>query len=240
MSDFLLIAHRGGLYYRPENTLAAYEYMASMAVKWVECDVRLSRDGVPVLHHNDRVHVPGSGYRAIRDIEYKQLHSIDVGGGETIPALRELFERFGDSLYFDIEPKELDVVERVIPLVNEFGFGERTILTSFIPEALQVAGELAPELKRGLLVDRLTASLVDRRSTVKAAHLLGCEFILPYFRSLRADWVRAARSEGLKVVPWTVNSLGDAAKMIGLRVQGLVSDRPDRIRELVDDRLDRG
>ncbi len=158
MQDFLIVAHRGGLFYRPENTLAAFDYSLEHNILWVECDIRLSKDGVPVLVHDDRLEMPHGNLRAVRDMTFGELSSIDVGGGECIPTLKAFLERFRDNLRFVIEFKELDGTMRIIKLIEDLGVADRVILQSFIPDVLQVAKDVAPEIPRGFLVDRIAGS----------------------------------------------------------------------------------
>lgn len=231
---FRLVAHRGGLYHRPENTIAAFENMYNQGVRWVEFDVRMSRDNVPILFHDERIHIPGSGNRVVRELDLADLQKVDVGGGELLPTVRELFEKFDRSFSYDIELKVMDAVEEVVRLVREFDLAGQTILTSFIPEALQLSSELIPEVARGFLLDRLTGRLVDEHHAVRAACLLGCECLLPHHRILTAEWTQAAQAEGLKVIPWTVNKLADARRLLNIGVDGFVSDRPDYLRGLVE------
>ncbi len=228
MSELLLIAHRGGLYYRPENSLAAFEHSVLLGVKWAECDVRLSRDHVPMLHHDDRIDLPAGDDKGIRELDANELAKLDIGGGEPVPSLREVLERFGEKLCFDIELKELDSVGKVVEVVLELQLSGRVMISSFIPEALQLARDIAPEIPRGLLVDRLTGRIVGPKSAVKAGAMFHCEYFLPHFTALSADWVLAARNEGMKVIPWTVNRLDDGKRLVDLGVDGLVTDRVDQ------------
>jgi len=227
----MLIAHRGGLFYRPENTFAAFEYSIEQGIEWVECDVRLSRDTIPVIIHDDRLHLSGGGKLAVRDLSYQQLSTYDMGGGESIPTLEDLIKRLGNRLHFDLEIKEIDAVEKVIALVREYEVTDRIILTSFIPDALQIVKELAPEITRGLLIDRFTGRLAGGRSAVHAAKLLGCKYFLPHFHRISQEWVSAAHNEGLKVITWTVNHIDDVQKMLEYGVDGLISDCPVDIKQ---------
>lgn len=228
MNQLLLIAHRGGLYYRPENSLAAFEHSVSLGVDWAECDIRLSRDLVPVLHHDDRIDLPSKGDKGIRELDRQELASFDIGGGERVPTLQEVLEKYGNTLHFDIELKELDTVERVIEIVLEMQLAGRVIISSFIPEALQLSRDIAPQIPRGLLVDRLTGRIIGSKSAVKAGVMFHCEYFLPHFAALSADWVSAAKNEGMKVIPWTVNRLDDGKRLVDLGVDGLVTDRVDQ------------
>lgn len=234
-NSFFLIAHRGGRYYRPENSLSAFQFCVDSGIEWIECDVRLSKDGVPILRHDDRLSVPDIGSQAVREMPYSQIRTIDIGGGEYIPTLVELLERFKDQLCFNLELKEIDTVPDVVSLVKLFDVSERVIITSFIPEAVQLVGDMLPDVAKGLLIDRLTGNLTGGRSAVNAARLLGCRFILPHYRLIGDDWIKEAKSEGLKIVSWTVNQRSDARRLLKMGVDGLISDRPDYLRALITD-----
>ncbi len=208
--------------------MAAFEHSVALGVKWAECDIRLSRDLIPVLHHDDRIPLPAGGDKGIRELDCRELGRIDIGGGETVPALKEVLSKFGQALFFDLELKELDAVEKVVQLVKEMELSARVIVSSFIPEALQLARDIAPDIPRGLLVDRLTGRIVGSKSAVKAGAMFRCEYFLPHFTALSLDWVSAAKNEGMKVVPWTVNRQGDGVRLIDLGVDGLISDRVDQ------------
>jgi glycerophosphoryl diester phosphodiesterase len=228
IDHFILTAHRGGLFYRPENSLAAFEYSVAAGITWAECDIRLTKDHVPVIFHDDQVAFGHGPVKALREVTHRELSKIDIGGGETIPTLATLLERFGQLLHFDLELKELDVVDRVIGMVRHHHLSERVILSSFIPEALQTARDIAPEIKRGLLVDRLTSRLMGGKSAVKGGMMLGCSYFLPHYKALSKEWVDAAQGEGMKVIPWTVNRLDEGKALIDMGIDGLISDRPDQ------------
>jgi len=234
LPELLLIAHRGGLYYRPENSLAAFQHSVSLGIKWVECDIRLSKDLIPVLHHDDHIALPTGGEKGIRELDLRELVGIDIGGGEVVPSLQTALQKFGSNLSFNIEMKELDTVEKVIELVRTVGMEAKVMLSSFIPEALQHARDLAPEIQRGLLVDRLTGRLVGPKSAVKAGRMFQCDYFLPHFTALTGEWVSAARGEGMRVIPWTVNQLEDGRRLVDLGVDGLISDRVDQFFPLLD------
>jgi len=199
----------------------------------VECDVRLAKDQVPVIFHDEAVRLPDGREKPIRELDHKRLGTIDIGGGEAIPTLKEALRRFGVRLFFDVEIKELDAVKKVLNIINTMSLSGRTMVSSFIPEALQTARDIAPQIERGLLVDRLTGGIMGGKSAIKAAAMLGCAFFLPDYRALSGKWVTAAQSEGMKVVPWTVNRLEDGKALIENGVDGLISDRPDQFHFLL-------
>jgi glycerophosphoryl diester phosphodiesterase len=227
------VGHRGGMFYRPQNSMAAFEYMLSRGIKWVECDVRLSSDGIPVVFHDERVQAPGSGNYEIRDTTAAELKNVDIGGGQTLPTVSDLLEKFGNSLSYDFDIKVLDAVDKVVELIREFEIQKNCMISSFYAEALQRAREIAPEITRGYLIDRLTGRLVNGKSAVRAAKLLKCKYFLPHFKLLSQDWAEAALAGGLHIIPWTVNKVEDAQRLIGYGVSGLISDKPDYLKALL-------
>ncbi len=235
MNNPVLIAHRGGLYHRPENSLAAFEFSVKQGIEWVECDVRLTHDDIPILRHDDRLSTPRNGWKAVRDLNFEQLQSVDIGGGQRIPTLRDLFDKFSDKLHFDLELKEIDAVEKVLPLVQEFGVHDRIVITSFIPEAIQLVKESMPKISTGLLIDRLTGNIAGPRSTVKAASLLGCQLVAPDYRLIKEEWVVTAHKADLQIMAWTVNHMLDGVRLVEVGIDGIISDRPDIFKSLIHD-----
>lgn len=235
-NELLIIAHRGGLFYRPENTLAAFRFSAEIGVTWVECDVRISSDKVLVLIHDDRFQLANSRKVTVHHEPFKKLRDHDAGGGQAIPSVDELFREFGTCMHFDLEIKEMEVVTHLVDLVRQHNLEAKVIMTSFMPDAIQLARDIAPEIRRGLLVDRLTGRLAGGKSAVQAAKLLECTWFLPHFHRLSAEWSDAARSEGMKVIPWTVNQTEDIHKMIDIGIDGIVTDNPLLVRNVLSER----
>ncbi len=231
--DFLLIAHRGGMFYKPQNTLAAFGYSVQQRILWAECDIRLSRDGVPVVVHDDRILMPDGTKRAIRDLTVADLLKIDAGGGEYIPSLQEVLSLYSRNLSFYIEIKELDAVATTIEILRAGIDLEKIFISSFLPDALQLLKETDPDITRAFLVDRLAGKIAGCKSAVKTAALLECKYFLPQYRRVKPEWVKAAHDEGIKVIPWTVNKLKDASRMIECGVDGIITDCPLALKELI-------
>ena len=195
--------------------------------------MRLTRDHVAVLYHDHRCQIPGEGSFGVRELDFNRLKTLDIGGGEQDPALKTLFERYGDKLSFDLELKEIDAAQEVVKLLDEFDMHGRVIISSFIPEALQMAYDLASDVPRGLLVDRLAGRLSGGRNAVRAAGLLKCRYILPHAGLVNREWISEAASEGLKTIAWTVNRFDEGQKLLNMGIDGLISDKPDIFQAIV-------
>ncbi len=185
--------------------------------------------------------------------------------GERIPTLASLFARVATlgatRVRFNIETKidprrpadtaDPDTFARVIlKAVRDAGMLERVTLQSFDWRTLQAARRLAPGLATACLTTESGAAdvrdaagtwtaglrLVDHGSVPRLVKAAGCDAWSPNFRHLEEAGVREAQALGLQVIPWTVNQPADMARLLDWKVDGLITDFPDRLRELLASR----
>lgn len=213
--------------------MAAFAFCVEQDVKWVELDIRLTRDAVPVVIHDDHILRSGGGRYPIRENNYEDLRIFDIGGGEYLPRFKDVLEKFSSRLFFDIEIKELDAVEQVINLIHEFEINDSVFISSFIPDVLQEAKQISPEIDRGLLIDRIAGRLTGAKSSVNAAKLLECKYFLPHFHRVSSEWIRAAHQENIRLITWTVNKEEDISQMLEYKVDGLITDCPVDIKSML-------
>jgi glycerophosphoryl diester phosphodiesterase len=190
---------------------------------------------------------------------YAQLHAAQAGvDGERIPTLAQLFERVAQrgntAVRFNIEtklspllpqnsPEPEAFVRAVLAVVARHGVTHRVSLQSFDWRTLQVAQRIAPKVPTVYLSSqqswgnnvadaRWTAglNLADHGSVPAMVKAAGGAVWSPYFGDVNEGLVRQAQSLGLKVVVWTVNEPADIERMLALKVDGIISDRPDRVR----------
>lgn len=146
--NIFVAAHRGDSEKYPENTMAAFKAALDYGVDQIETDVRCTKDGVLVLIHDKTVDRTTDGSGLVADKTYEELLKLEAGTikgvtGHKIPTLKELLELVKDhpTVTLDIElkvyPEEnqkdiaYEVCDRVIEMIEDYGFGERTILNSF-------------------------------------------------------------------------------------------------------------
>ena len=178
--------------------------------------------------------------------------------GERIPTLDELFtlvEQRGDTqvrfnietkispLQPDLTPQPQDFVEAVLAVIRQHGMEQRVTLQSFDWHTLKVAQQLAPYLPRVHLSSQQSAGnnvadprwtdglrLADHGSVPRLVKAAGGTVWSPYFGDVTAESVKEAQMLGLPVVVWTVNEPAQIDAMLALGVDGIISDRPDRVR----------
>ena len=167
-----IVAHRGASAYAPENTLAAIQLAVQMRAKAVEVDTQLSTDGVVVLCHDLTLERYGHGARCVEQESLADLRRLDMGSwfsphlyhGQAMLTLRELFERFGATLSYDVELKGYSarLAAAVAELITEFDLVKCCKVTSFSWEQLEAMGRELPAVRRSILVREVGAVLVQR------------------------------------------------------------------------------
>ncbi len=233
-----LIGHRGAAGHAPENTLAGLRAAARLGVRAVEFDVRLSRDGVPVLFHDGTLARTTDGHGAVDDHDLAALKTLDAGGwfapafrGERIPTLSEALAVLADlGLAANVEIKaEADRAAETGRAVAASlaragsGYPGRLLLSSFSPVALRAAAETVPGLDRALLVQTIP------RDWQSQCHRIGCAALHVAGDRLTPDLAVAVTAAGLTLRCYTVNDRAAAVALFALGVSGVFSDWPDRL-----------
>jgi len=254
--------HRGARGHLPENTLPAFALALEFGVDTLELDCGVTRDGVVVVHHDRRLNPDlargpdGKWVTApaptIFSLDFLELQHYDVGrlrpgsdyarrfphqkalDGTRIPALSQVLEfkkRF--NIETKISPEHPDetlfagpFARALIAEIRKAGAERRTTIQSFDFRTLAVVEREAPEIE--------TVYLTEARDAVPAkVRAAGAKIWSPDFKALTPEVVAAARREGLRIVAWTVNEPADIARMIELKIDGIISDYPDRVIELL-------
>lgn len=235
------IAHRGAGKLAPENTLAAFRVGAAHGYRAFECDVKLSADGVPLLLHDATLQRTTSGHGAAAAQRWSELSRLDAGGwhsrgfaGEPVPSLEAVARyclRNGFALNIEIKPTPGDEKQtgRVVALEAARLWSDPTaarapppLLSSFQPEALHAAREAADSLPRALLLDNLAAGWLD------LARALSCVAAVTNHTLMNAPVLEALHAAGLRALVYTVNDPAVAHRLMGLGVDGMITDAVDR------------
>ena len=231
------IAHRGAGKLAPENTLAAFRLGAAHGWRAFECDVKLSADDVPFLLHDATLERTTNGQGQARELPWSVLSQLDAGGwhsrgfaGEPPPSLAAIaaFMRASGFL-LNIEIKPTPGIEshtgRVVASHAARLWGDAPVpplLSSFRPEALFGAREVAAHLPRALLLDTLWSGWFEM------AISLGCVAVVSNHGLMDQALREQLRAAGLRAVVYTVNEPLDAERLLNLGIDGLITDAVDR------------
>ncbi|MGQ9718034.1 MAG: glycerophosphodiester phosphodiesterase [Anaerolineae bacterium] len=240
----LNIAHRGASAVAPPNTLAAFRRAAELGADGIELDVHLSADGVPVVIHDFTVDATTDGTGRVRDLPLAALKELDAGSrfdpafaGERIPTLEEVFAEVGDHLLINVEVKSMPgndypgLEEAVAALVARHGLEERVLVSSFNPLALRRMRRVAPHIPLGFLYE--TAPL-SRAARFLAALMPGLrpEAVHPWWGMITPQTVQRAHARGQRVIAWTVDDPAAIARLVGWRVDAVITNHPEQMGEM--------
>jgi glycerophosphoryl diester phosphodiesterase len=240
MTRPLVIAHRGASGERPENTMSAFERAIELSADMIETDLHLSRDGVIVIHHDaalERLGMEGE----IRERTAAELAALNAAPGasvvERIPHLLDLFDSFAERIEFNLELKGgVDepyegLEELVLAELEARKLMPRMLLSSFDDGVLERLRKRASTARLAVLVSpRAPKGILERARRVKA------EAINPQCFLVDEELVRSAHEEGLAVYPYTANELPEMTRLLDCGVDGVITNYPARLRELVDGR----
>ncbi|MGB7501485.1 MAG: glycerophosphodiester phosphodiesterase [Azonexus sp.] len=223
------IAHRGGGSLAPENTLAGIRLAARLGYKAVEFDVMLSGSGTPVLIHDETLERTTNGVGRVCDTPDSILLALDAGQGERIPRFSEaaaLCRELGLLANVEIKPatgREVATAEVVARMTADLWQGAeiQPLLSSFSLEALEVARDRAPQIRRGVLFEAPPADWLAQLRRLQAFSL-HCDADL-----LSEEVLAEARAHDIPVLCYTVNSEKQAKTLFARGVSALFIDRLD-------------
>ena len=233
-----VIGHRGAAGHAPENTLAGISEAARLGVKWVEFDVHLSADGVPMLLHDDTLDRTTDGAGPIDTRNLADLRTLDAGcwyhdrfSGEAIPTLEEtiaLLAVLGLGANVEIKPspgREAATGHAVGRVLRESWPAALPppLVSSFAEHSLAAAREAAPHIARGLLIRSLGG---DWAQSMRA---LGCVTLHCGHRHLNRQRTARVRRAGYPLVAYTPNDRERAQTLFGWGVVSVITDHPGRM-----------
>lgn len=252
--DITNVAHRGASAHAPENTLSAMREGVAMAAHMVEIDVQRTADGELILMHDTNLVrttdieevFPDLASYEIKDVTMAQVRQLDAGSwfgaefaGERVPTLTEALAvlRGGDvGLLLEIkEPARYPGIEREI--AKEIakdrwwlkpappGLGHRLVVQSFDWPSMKRSQALLPRIPHGLL-GRVPEAEIP-------AYATWADQINPGFTTVDAAYVQAVHDAGLEIYVYTVNAAADMQAQIAKGVDGIITNYPDVLADLL-------
>ncbi len=232
------IAHRGGGSLAPENTLAAMRVGCDSGYRMVEFDAKLCGDGTLVLMHDQTLERTTDGKGRVAALPWSELARLDAGAwhspafaGEPIPRMAAVARYLlANKLYCNIEIKPCPGRERetgaavAVEVQSLWADAEAPpLISSFSERALEVAGRVAPDLPRALLVDEPAEGWLIR------AARLGCKAIHLNHRYVTPERIASGHQAGFKLLAYTVNEPARAQELLSAGLDGIFTDALDRI-----------
>lgn len=238
------IAHRGasGRGLAPENTLAAFERAIQIGVDAVELDVHGSRDGQVVVIHDPTLDRTTDRSGAVRDLTLAKIREADAGSGygdsyrgERVPTLEEVLDLTRNRALALIEVKADYLAESVLRVIDTLDASSQVVVQSFNPEIVRRIKLLDCTIPTALLVGKLPAapSRLRARRMVKEVLRVGANALAMWHAALTPEFFEEMRKRAVGVWTWTVDEEVVMRDMIQLGVQGIITNYPDRLNQVL-------
>ena len=250
----LVIAHQGGDGIWPGDTMFAFQNAANLGVDVLEMDVHITKDNVLVLMHDETVDRTTNGTGEIESMTLAQIKQLDAGHdwtpdegatfpfrgqGVSVPTMEEVFTSFPEMrMTIEIKKTTTSMAKPFCELIREYNMQDKVLIASFHDERLKEFREECPEVATSSAKNETTAFVLLTKP------FLG-SFYSPKFFSLQVPeetggitvmtpaFVNAAHERNLAVEPWTINDKETMQKLIQWGVDGIITDRPDLMLEIL-------
>lgn len=222
----LIIGHRGASAVAPENTIAAFRAAIAAGADGIEFDVRLTRDGVPVIIHDNSLYRTARLPHRIAGVTWSELQQID----DTVPSLEQLFTLFEQNdlgLYLEMKsdtPAEhVPLAKACCRLIRQYSFRERLMIECFDLNALALVKNIDSDIKTAALFQQ---SLVPRQRVIEKALAIGASAIALHHRLASEPLVQKGKDAGLHVAVWTVDDPAWVERAKATGIDALITNDP--------------
>ncbi|MEH6547485.1 MAG: glycerophosphodiester phosphodiesterase [Sneathiella sp.] len=228
----IAIAHRGASFEQPENTMAAFQAAVSLGYRYIETDVHLTRDGVLIAFHDDRLDRVTEDKGKISQLDWPQIMQARVSGREPIPRLIDILTTWPE-LRVNIDPKSDMAVQAVVEIVKQCKAEDRVCIGSFSGARLSkirksfngtICTSMGP---LEVLKLRLASLPLPGIAGLAGNSLAKCAQVPTHqwkIRLIDKLFIDRAHDLGQKVHVWTINDQSEMNRLLDLKVDGIMSD----------------
>ena len=216
MSKTKIFAHRGASGYAPENTLEAFALAITQGADGIELDVQLTKDGIPVVIHDETIDRVTEKKGWVKDYTLKKLKELTV--------LKNKFPEYSAAKIPTLE-EVLDAVKASGIQVNielKTGMEERVIYSSFNHYSIQQMKKIVPEAETAYLYSDVILNVAEYAKNTKVDGLHPAVYHVKM-----ADFLKEYLGSNLNVRVWTVNEKADMKWLIDAGVTAIITNYPD-------------
>jgi len=253
----LVIAHQGGDGVWPGDTMYAFEKAVEIGADVLEMDAHITRDGQIVLMHDEKVDRTTDGTGLIEDLTLAELQQLDAayqwsnddgktfpfrGQGIQVPTLEELFQKFPQMRYvIEIKLTENPIDKPLCELIRNYDMQDKVVIASFHDEAMSNFRETCPEVATSASRGEVTLFVLLGKVFLSGLVAPKYESIQPPYDPAESKnipimtkrFIREAHAKNIAVEPWTVNDPELMKQYIEWGVDGIMTDRPDLMIEVL-------
>ncbi|MHC5354643.1 glycerophosphodiester phosphodiesterase [Myroides sp. LJL115] len=223
----LRVGHRGAKGYIMENTIESIEKALELKCSMIEIDIHKTADNKLVVYHDSNLNRLTGKDALLSDFNLEQLQQFTLGDNYKIPTLQQVIEIIHKKAILNIEIKATDSLKELCSLLDYFfkqGYTPNNfIISSFDWLQLEQLSTMLENIPLAVLTqgDPILALPIAKELKAKAIHA--------HYKTLNQDNVRYIQDHHLKVLAYTVNSKKDISYIKNLKVDGIISDYPDRV-----------
>lgn len=238
--NFLVFGHRGNPTSFPENTMISFNSAIKLGVDVVESDLRLTKDGVIVIHHDATINRISNGRGKVSDYSFDELQEFDAGynftsvndprsfrgKGVKIPALSELLEKHpGIRLNLDMKDKDSKFPQLLNELILEHDAVYRVLVGSFYSRQMRKLHEVNPIIGKIASLTQVISYYINRHSKNNFDVMQIPKRFAP-LNLMTSSFIGSLNRKNIPVHVWTVNSVVELERMISLGVNGVFTNNP--------------
>ncbi len=235
-----VIAHRGASLEAPENTLSAVQAALDMHVDGVEFDVKMTRDGVPILMHDDTLGRTTNDIanHNVSSVDYSYIQTLDAGGwfsedfiGEPVPTLEEALALIDGrtTAYIDLKSRGETFNRAIVDIIEATDSVDNVKVMSFsLPQLVSIKA-MNEDIETVLLIATFIGNFETFIGNEAVDNIALREFLLRN----NLDFIQRTHEEGKNIYVWTVESYDDALFFVDRDVSGLIAKDPNIAREAV-------
>lgn len=230
---FHRVGHRGAPLERPANTLKSFERAFALGCTMVECDIRVAKDGVLVLAHDESVADSAGNRYAISEHDSETLARLDLGAGEGVPTLQALVDwALGRcAVMADMKCEGDGVEERVAAILAALP-PESKIVPGAGAESRAAFRHADKSLPLSLSLDASYDALIPAENLGEQVAGLDVQAVTWQYPLLAPERITGLQAQGLQVFAWTVDDFDIQKRLRDWGVDGIISNRPDLLQQL--------
>lgn len=251
MNKPLIIAHRGASELAPENTLAAFQKAIEDGAEGIEFDVRLTKDGIPIVFHDeDLLRIAGKEF-PVEHLYTEELQKIDVGSwfnlensekaqsifsNERISTLEQTLDFLKDYkgiIYIELKSEASEIKhlsKAVCKLIKNSNLLSQIIVKSFNLDAIPIIQKHCPNVKTAALFAlKIMILLRKEKRLINIAKELNVDFLSLHFSLATGNLMKKAEQQNLKAAIWTVDNPRWVKRSLKLGIEHIITNNPARL-----------
>jgi len=239
-NKIMVVAHRGASAYKCENTIEAIEEAVTQKADMVEFDLRQTSDNKIILFHYPFILASNGKKIIISRTCFTDLQNSARETGHDLASFDEVLYLFKDRIRFNIEIKMSGFEETVLAMLRKYNIDNDPVISSFKKEVINNIRQLDKNIRLGYILGRSPANLLDIINKPSLMSYLDKNIItsVHLHKDIAGESIiKKLTVEGVSVYIWTVDNKDDYLKFIDYGVTGIITDTPDKLREMVDKQI---